>query len=216
MTRRRAILTDRERELLRDDDAGDQRYVAVSRVRTKIQEELVEDISILQESHPALYEELRDVVCDGAQEAAVTPEEPAEEEPGRGAGEDRFEEPNDADVAADDFHVPGGEGDVELPELDEIGDDVWSVVNEISSGWDDDDRLETRRKAAATALQYALTHDDYFGMSSDAVEAIREKYPVPGQKPETWWKQNVRVVLSEVGDYSRGHGGYAVDSLDRA
>lgn len=78
MTRRRAILTDRERELLRDDDAGDQRYVAVSRVRTKIQEELVEDISILQESHPALYEELRDVVCDGTQEAAVTPEESME------------------------------------------------------------------------------------------------------------------------------------------
>ncbi len=65
VTRRRAILTDRERELIADDSADNQRYVAISRARRKIQEELVEDIELLEEHHPQLLEELKDVVCDG-------------------------------------------------------------------------------------------------------------------------------------------------------
>lgn len=214
MTRRRAILTDRERELLRDDDAGDQRYVVISRVRTKIQEELVEDVSILQENHPDLYEELRDVVCEGVQETAVVPEEPRREDPAASPPE-----PLDGEtpVVADESDVEDASG-VELPDPEEILDEVWRVVNEASANWDDDgERLDTRRKAAATALQYALDHDVHLGKSSDAVKAIREKYPVEDQNPETWWRKNVRDdVLSEVGDYSRGVKGYAVDSLDEA
>lgn len=220
VSRRRALLTDRERELLKDEDAGDQRYVAVSRVRTKIQDELIEDVSILQESHPELYEEIRDVVCEGTQEAAAPVEEPprdvADTSPPSAPPSDETTVVADESDIEDDFQIPGEDDEVELPELNEITDDVWSVVNEVSSGWDDDDRLETRRKAAATAVQYALTHDVYLGKSSDAVEAIREKYPVEAQKPETWWKKNVRDVLSDVGTYSRGHGGYAVEDLDDA
>lgn len=64
MGRRRALLTDRERELIADEEVEDQRYVAISRVRTKIKEELGEDIEILQEHHPELLEELREVVCE--------------------------------------------------------------------------------------------------------------------------------------------------------
>lgn len=212
MTRRRAILTDRERELLRDEDASDQRYVAVSRVRTKIQEELVEDASILQEHHPALYEELQDVVCEDVQEPAVAPEEPPRDEADASPPP---EPPGDETAAvADESDVEDAPG-VELPDLEEIPDVVWSVVNEVSASWDDDEeRLETRRKAAATALQYALTHEGHIGKSSDVVEAIRAKFPVEDQNPETWWRKNVRDVLSAVGTYSRGRGGYAVDSLD--
>ena len=64
MSRRRALLTDRERELVSDEDAEDPRYVAVSRIRTKINEELTEDVEILKDHHPDLYDELRDVVCE--------------------------------------------------------------------------------------------------------------------------------------------------------
>ena len=68
MSRRRALLTDRERELLASDDlAGqelDYRYQAASRVRNKIEDELTEDIDILAEHHPQLLTELREVVCD--------------------------------------------------------------------------------------------------------------------------------------------------------
>ena len=64
MSRRRAVLTDRERELIADEEAGDRRYQAISRVRRKISEELVEDIDLLENHHPKLLEEMRDVVCE--------------------------------------------------------------------------------------------------------------------------------------------------------
>ena len=64
MTRRRALLTDRERELIADPEIEDDRYVAVSRVRTKIQEELPEDVELLKEHHPGLFEELLEIVCE--------------------------------------------------------------------------------------------------------------------------------------------------------
>ncbi|CAM2767599.1 hypothetical protein PNP85_08860 [Halobacterium salinarum] len=62
---RRALLTDRERELIEggDDVDEDLRYQAISRVRRKINEELTTDVEVLQEQHPQLLEELREVVC---------------------------------------------------------------------------------------------------------------------------------------------------------
>lgn len=65
VTRRRALLTDRERELLLgDDDADDKaRYVAISRIRNKIEDELPRDLEILEENHDTLADELRAVVC---------------------------------------------------------------------------------------------------------------------------------------------------------
>lgn len=62
---RRALLTDRERELIEggDDVDEDLRYQAISRVRRKINEELTTDVEVLQDQHPELLEELRDVVC---------------------------------------------------------------------------------------------------------------------------------------------------------
>jgi hypothetical protein len=63
---RRALLTDRERELIEGDgdDDDDLRYQAVSRVRRKIEDELTTDVEILRENHPELFEELREVVCE--------------------------------------------------------------------------------------------------------------------------------------------------------
>ncbi|MFB6301834.1 MAG: hypothetical protein ABEH78_03085 [Haloferacaceae archaeon] len=65
MGRRRALLTDRERELLASDSEEERkyRYQAASRIRNKIHEELPEDMEILEEHHPELLGELRDVVC---------------------------------------------------------------------------------------------------------------------------------------------------------
>lgn len=65
MARRRALLTDRERELIADDDPDEEnyRYQAISRVRNKIQDELPEDVDILEEHHPKLLGELREAVC---------------------------------------------------------------------------------------------------------------------------------------------------------
>lgn len=63
---RRALLTDRERELIEGGSESDDdlRYQAISRVRRKIEDELTTDVEILREHHPDLYEELRESVCD--------------------------------------------------------------------------------------------------------------------------------------------------------
>lgn len=58
------MLTDTERELLDDEEKPDRYYQAVSRVRRKINEELVEDVGILEQNHPELLEELREVICE--------------------------------------------------------------------------------------------------------------------------------------------------------
>lgn len=66
MGRRRAILTDTERELLQANESSERYYQAVSRVRRKIDEELSVDVDILQEAHPELFSGLKDIVCSQA------------------------------------------------------------------------------------------------------------------------------------------------------
>jgi hypothetical protein len=63
---RRALLTDRERELIEGESESDDdlRYQAISRVRRKIEDEMTADVEILREHHPDLYDELRESVCD--------------------------------------------------------------------------------------------------------------------------------------------------------
>ena len=63
MARTRALLTDRDRELIADEDAGNRRHQVISEVRGRIYEELPTDISLLEEHHPVLLDELREVVC---------------------------------------------------------------------------------------------------------------------------------------------------------
>lgn len=58
------MLTDTERELLDSDEKSDRYYQAVSRIRRKINEELTEDVQLLEENHPELLEELREVACE--------------------------------------------------------------------------------------------------------------------------------------------------------
>lgn len=58
VARTRALLTERDRELLADDDAGDRRYQAVSEVRSRIYEELGQDVQILEQHHRGLLNDL--------------------------------------------------------------------------------------------------------------------------------------------------------------
>lgn len=102
------------------------------------------------------------------------------------------------------------EADLDI-DPDAVDDRVWSAVDRVADGWDDDHRLETRKTAAALVLQHAVESGEYVGQSDPVVESVRERYPVDGQNETTWWKKNIRAVLSEVGDYSRGKHGYRVD-----
>lgn len=61
----RALLTEQERERISAKAGNEQRrYEAVSRARRRINEELTEDVAVLREHHPTLYDELRKVVCE--------------------------------------------------------------------------------------------------------------------------------------------------------
>jgi hypothetical protein len=64
MARTRALLTERDRELLADEEGGNRRYQAISEIRSRIKEELSADVEILEQNHPELLKELREVVCD--------------------------------------------------------------------------------------------------------------------------------------------------------
>lgn len=66
MTRSRGLITFTERERIADSDTVEdsKRYQAISRVRRRINEELIEEVKLLDEHHPALLDELRNVVCE--------------------------------------------------------------------------------------------------------------------------------------------------------
>ncbi|WP_331250839.1 hypothetical protein [Natrinema pallidum] len=64
MARTRALLTERDRELLASAEGGNRRYQSISEIRSRINEELSTDVKVLKENHPELLDELREVVCD--------------------------------------------------------------------------------------------------------------------------------------------------------
>ena len=66
MGRYRGLLTDTDRRYIaREGDVTDsQHYQAISRVRNRIQEETPNDVEVLEEHHPGLLAELREIVCE--------------------------------------------------------------------------------------------------------------------------------------------------------
>lgn len=64
MAKSRALLTETEREQIAGEHSEERKYQATSRVRRRVKEELTEDIEVLENHHPDLLEELREVVCE--------------------------------------------------------------------------------------------------------------------------------------------------------
>lgn len=64
MAKTRAILTETEREQLAGEHGDERKYQATSRVRRRIKEELHQDVQVLEEHHPKLLRELREIVCE--------------------------------------------------------------------------------------------------------------------------------------------------------
>lgn len=60
----RGVLTEGERSYLRGEESDQRLYEARSRVKTRINGPLAEDIELLADEHPDLLEELRAVVCE--------------------------------------------------------------------------------------------------------------------------------------------------------
>ncbi|MCU4743446.1 hypothetical protein [Natronoglomus mannanivorans] len=64
MAKTRALLTETEREQIAGEHGDSRKYQATSRIRRRIEDELTADVEVLEEHHPELLEELRDVVCE--------------------------------------------------------------------------------------------------------------------------------------------------------
>ena len=64
MAQSRALITGTEREHLAGEHGDRRKYEATSRIRSRIAEELPQDVAVLEEHHPELLEELREVVCE--------------------------------------------------------------------------------------------------------------------------------------------------------
>jgi len=63
MAKTRALLTETDREYITGDAGDEKRYQSASRIRRRISEELPADVAVLEEHHPQLLDELREVVC---------------------------------------------------------------------------------------------------------------------------------------------------------
>ena len=63
---RRALLTPREREILRGeaDVTDNYRYSVESRIRTRLRERLPEDVDVIRENYPEMFDEIvYPIVC---------------------------------------------------------------------------------------------------------------------------------------------------------
>ncbi len=68
MAQSRALITEKEREHIAGKNGNRRRYEAVSRVRARMNDELIDDLEVLEEHHPQLLEELRAIVCESSGE----------------------------------------------------------------------------------------------------------------------------------------------------
>jgi hypothetical protein len=213
--------TERRRIAGLEDVEDIKRYQAISRVRSRIEDELTQDIAILTEHHEGLLDEIREVVCEDVEgeDIAVSGSSEDAEIGTEGDVIEPVVEGDRTDTEAKEEIYE--ESDATEPPTDEtdapdISSRVWGIVEDVAEGWDDDDRLQNRKQAAAEVLQHAVETGEPVGKSSEIVEEVREKYPVVGQNEETYWRKNIRDVLSEVGNYSRGSHKYTVSSLEEA
>lgn len=146
----------------------------------------------------------------------ITPPARADDSAADPMGERRDSAVQSGDSATDETtSVPDHTRDTQSEMTANVDDRVQDAVDAVATSWmDSEERLETRRDAAAVVLQHALDTDDAVGKSSDIVDDVRAAFPVEGQKAETYWRKNIRPVLKKHGSYSNSRHGYVVDELE--
>jgi|APHM01.1.fsa_nt_gi hypothetical protein len=183
MTDRRALLTEREREIVAGDaDVSDSyRYQTISRVRARF-DRLEEDLAAM-EQHGDLAAEFRATVCGG--ESARETGENADED----TGDQSDPTTADTDTSAD----TRAQADV----VDQVAE---------AEGWTDDARLEDRKAAARGVLEYAREHGTI--SKQEAIDEVYPEFPVDGQNSRTWYRTTIRPVLNVAAEYDSGKWGY--------
>lgn len=196
MSDRRALLTDREREIISGEaDVSDSyRYQTISRIRARL-DRLAGDLEAL-EAHGDLADELRDRVCGTP---ATTTQPPRD-------GRESVEtppKPKPDELDGDTDETP------ETPASDDEHDDLSDVVEAVADGWEDHpERLAARKQAALAVLEYAREHGSV--SKAEATEKIEPEYPVDEQNARTWYRKNIRPVLDEAAQYDRTERKYRI------
>jgi len=179
----RALLTEREEEILTDEaDVSDKYYYrVVTRVRNKI-DRLGRDLELLDEHHDTLGDELRETVGATADTDAGETGENGDEDTG------------------DQSDPPTGETDDTAGHAD--------VVDRVAEaeGWADDDRLDDRKAAARAVLEFAREHGTV--SKQQAKERVYPEHPVEGQTARTWYRNTIRPVLNVAAEYDSGERRY--------
>jgi len=197
MSDRRALLTDREREIISAEaDVSDSyRYQTISRIRARL-DRLAGDLEAL-EAHGDLADELRDRVCGTP---ATTTQPPRD-------GRESVEtppKPKPDELDADGDETPETP---ETPASDDEHDELSDVVEAVADGWEDHpERLAARKQAALAVLEYAREHGSV--SKAEAKEEIEPEHPVDGQNSRTWYRKNIRPVLNESAEYDQSERGY--------
>jgi hypothetical protein len=175
----RAILTDKEKEILAGDaDVSDGYYYrVVTRVRKKV-ERLEEDLDLLDEHHDTLGDELREAVGVGGRPV-----------------------PDDTDTAderpAEPVEKDAGNTD----------DRLTTAVEKAADGWDaTGEKLANRKAAARAVLEFAREHGQV--SKQEAKETVYPENPVKGQSADTWYRNNVRPALNEAAEYDSSERAY--------
>lgn len=176
----RAVLTDREREILSGeaDVSEAYRYRVVSRVRNKIEERLVNDVALLDEHHAGLADELRSAVERGSA-ASVSAN--------AGDGDESDTEETRVDNSEKDGLPPAALDAVDHDDLPETVD------------------VEDAARAYCAVLRHL---DDAGGESARAiVEAVMPDHTLGYELPDlpfeegerykgTWWRHVIRPALA--------------------
>jgi hypothetical protein len=184
MADRRALLTDREREIILDEaDVSDSyRYQTISRVRSRF-DRLEGDLDVLK-AHGELLTELREIVCDNVEDIA---------------GIDSSDEVTDTEAKEEIYR------DLEHQAEEPVGLDalVDEIVDEgVLSG--SGEKLEKRRAALHAAVEYL--REERKAEPKDFKQNVypdhQAGYTDGEDPPNSWWKNCIYKGLRELAERS--------------
>jgi len=218
MAKTRAIMTETERERIagREDVEEIKRYQAITRVRGRIKDELVKDVQVLEDHHPGLLEELRDIVCLDTDSG----ESAAEESPS-GDGDDLSGEPADSERVK---VVPGAD----LDDGEESPDHSQVVFSDLDQP--DDEELTARVRSYLEGRPPATSHGtealiDSFRLlrengvmkTGEMKEELSKKYGDRYSSTRAMWETMARYLEDIPGVTKGGYGEweYAGDDVTR-
>lgn len=187
MTDRRALLTDREREIISGDaDVSDSyRYQTISRIRARF-DRLAGDLQAL-ESHESLADELRDEICDTGGPVDSGPQTPRETV-------DTPSDPEDDESPSDPPPTPTpGEDSQPFAAVDfPAGKDREQCVEAINAAREflQDEGAATMREIVSAVLpEHSLGYD---------VDAAVAKVEAGERYRGAWWRRVVKPGLEAV------------------